>query len=156
MTLLRAGVTVVTGATSGIGRATVLRLASQGDAVFLVGRDPDRTHAVVEQARAGTGALVHGFVADLASRQSVRALAEQLLDEIVGRGLALDALVHSAGIYASGRVVTVDGVEQTIAVNHIAPFLLTHELLGAMTTAAPARVVVVSSTRAPRRAARPR
>ena len=72
-------------------------------------------------------------------------LAEQLGRALIEDDLALGALVHSAGVYSSRRVVTADRVELTMAVNHLAPFLLTHELLPLLVRSAPTRVLVVSS-----------
>jgi NAD(P)-dependent dehydrogenase (short-subunit alcohol dehydrogenase family) len=80
-------------------------------------------------------------VADLASLAAVRAMA----DELLARAEPLDVLLHNAGVYMRSRQLTVDGLETTMAVNHFAPFLLTHRVLPALRRAAAPRIVVVSS-----------
>lgn len=142
------GVVVVTGATSGIGLATAQRLASQGRAVYLVGRHRPRTDAAVEHVGRGAGVAARGFVADLSSQRAVRMLAERLSRAAVTDGLAVRAIVHSAGLYTSRPVLTEDRIELTAAVNHFAPFLLTHEILTDPELRTPrmrVRIVVVSS-----------
>lgn len=138
-----AGKTIlVTGATSGIGYFTARTLASMGATVALVGRDPARTKASVEQIRQETGSSsVSGLVADLSSMTEVRSLASAFL----AQHEHLDVLVNNAGAIFTQRQTTVDGYERTFALNHLAPFLLTHLLLDQLKASAPARVVTVSS-----------
>jgi NAD(P)-dependent dehydrogenase (short-subunit alcohol dehydrogenase family) len=118
-------VVVLTGATRGIGRAAAIELARRGAEVVLVGREPERVGAVVEAATAAGGAgRVHGHVADLALMSSVRTLA----DEIRGRYERVDVLANNAGALFASRRETSEGLEQTLALNHLAPFLLTNLL----------------------------
>ncbi|MGE5291865.1 MAG: SDR family oxidoreductase [Micromonosporaceae bacterium] len=133
-------VCVVTGATSGIGKATALALARRGDQVVLVGRDRGRGEAAVAAIHAVGASPPRLEIADLSSMAQVRELADRLgaLDRI-------DVLVNNAGLVAGQRRVTPDGFEHVFAVNHLAPFLLTNLLLGKLTAAAPARVVTVTS-----------
>ncbi len=134
---------LVTGATSGIGRETALDLVRSGGRVLIVARDRERGEAVRSElagAAAPTGS-VELFVADLASQRDVRDLAARVR---LGHE-RLDVLVHNAGAVNRVRRVTADGIESTLAVNHLAPFLLT-ELLAPVLQATPgARVVTVSS-----------
>jgi retinol dehydrogenase 12 len=124
-------VALVTGASAGIGLETALGLARAGFRVVMAGRDAARTGqartAVAE--RLGTGRPVPKRIeialADFASLASVRALAETVL----GRHERLDVLVNNAGIIAPQYQLSQDGYELTIAVNHLAPFLLTNLLL---------------------------
>ena len=131
---------LVTGASGGIGLATAAGLAQLGARVGLVGRDAARSEAAAERLRAA-GGQVDVFVADMSSQREVRRLAEEVLTAYP----RLDVLVNNVGGYWATRHATVDGLEHTFAVNHLAPFLLTNLLLDRLRASAPARVVTVSS-----------
>src|SRR5262245_43096468 len=132
---------ILTGATRGIGHAAALELAAQGAELGLVGRDPERVRATAEEARArGGGAPVHEHVADLAGMEEVRRLAAELLDAYP----RIDVLANNAGAMFTSRHVTADGLEQTFALNHLAPFLLTSLLLDRVTESG-GRVVTTAS-----------
>jgi retinol dehydrogenase-12 len=133
-------VCVVTGATSGIGKATAAELARRGAQVILVGRDRARGEATVAELATAGPLPPRLELADLSAMAEVRALAERLaaLDRI-------DVLVNNAGLVAGQRRVTADGYEEVFAVNHLAPFLLTTLLLPKLTASAPARVITVTS-----------
>ncbi len=132
---------VLTGATRGIGHAAAVELARQGAELALVGRDPERVRATAEQARAAApGVPVHEHTADLARMDEVRRLAGELLD----RYPRIDVLANNAGAIFTSRHVTPDGFEQTFALNHLSPFLLTSLLLGRLAESQ-ARVVTTSS-----------
>ncbi len=130
---------LVTGATSGIGKATALGLAAMGARVAITGRDRDRTLDTAREIRATSGGPVDMFVADLSSQSEVRRLAAEFAQE-VGR---LDVLVNNVGGYWNTRHLTADGLERTFALNHLAPFLLTNLLLDQLQPMG--RVVTVSS-----------
>jgi NAD(P)-dependent dehydrogenase (short-subunit alcohol dehydrogenase family) len=134
---------LVTGATNGIGLAAAEGLARRGARLTLVARSAGRgAEATARVQRAAGGAAeVDVLVADLASQASVRALATEVLE----RYPRLDALVNNAGAMYTRRVLTEDGVEQTWALNHLAPFLLTTLLLDRLRESAPARIVTTSS-----------
>jgi NAD(P)-dependent dehydrogenase (short-subunit alcohol dehydrogenase family) len=135
-------VCMVTGATHGIGEATVRALAGMGAEVIATARDAKRGKAVVEAIRAKTGnPNVRLMLADFASLAAVRALAEEFRQNYS----RLDVLVNNAGGIHIRRTLTVDGYEMTFAVNHLAPFLLTNLLLDLMKASAPSRIVNVSS-----------
>ena len=137
-----AGQTVlITGATSGIGRATALGLATMGAHVAITGRDRGRTEDAARDISAAGGLKVDAFVGDLSSQAQVRRLASEVLDGL-GR---IDVLVNNVGGYWSTRHVTADGLERTFALNHLASFLLTNLLLDRLEQSAPARVVTVAS-----------
>jgi NAD(P)-dependent dehydrogenase (short-subunit alcohol dehydrogenase family) len=132
---------ILTGATRGIGRAAAIGLAAQGAELGLVGRDPARVRATAEEARATAGgAPVHEHVADLAQMGEVRRLAAELLEAYP----RIDVLANNAGAMFTSRHVTPDGFEQTFALNHLAPFLLTNLLLQRL-TASGGRVVTTAS-----------
>jgi NAD(P)-dependent dehydrogenase (short-subunit alcohol dehydrogenase family) len=134
-------VCVVTGATSGIGKAAAAALAQQGAEIIVVGRDPARAEATAAAILAGGAPPPKVEIADLARLDQVRALAgrlNQTLDRI-------DVLINNAGLVLNERRVTPDGYEYVFAVNHLAPFLLTNLLRPKLTASAPARVITVSS-----------
>lgn len=134
-------VALVTGGTSGIGKATAMALAAMGADVVVAGRDRERGERAAAEIRAQTGARVDLALADLASQAGVRELAEGF----EGRYDRLDVLVNNAGLVQSTRTESPDGLETTLATNHLAPFLLTNLLLDTLKESAPSRVVTVSS-----------
>ncbi|MEW9549048.1 SDR family NAD(P)-dependent oxidoreductase [Nonomuraea sp. NPDC050783] len=115
-----ASLAVVTGGNRGIGRAVCARLAADGYKVLLVARDPERGR----RAAAELPGDVEPVTGDLTTVASVRRLA----GELRSRCPRLDVLVHNAGLWPNRRVLTGDGVEESFAVNHLAPFLLNHLL----------------------------
>jgi retinol dehydrogenase 12 len=133
-------VCVVTGATSGIGKAAATALARMGSQVVLVGRDQSRAEATAAEIGANATVPPRVEIADLASMEEVRALAGRL-----GSLERIDVLINNAGLVLGERRVTEDGFEHVFAVNHLAPFLLTNLLLPKLTGCAPARVVTVTS-----------
>lgn len=133
---------LITGGTGGIGRATAVGLASLGARVGITGRDRERAEkAAAAIASESDNPAIEVFVADLSSQREVRRLA----DEVLAAYPRLDVLVNNVGGFWAHRHVTADGLEHTFALNHLAPFLLTHLLLERLTASAPARVVTVSS-----------
>lgn len=135
-------VCVVTGASGGIGKATAAGLARQGATVALVVRSRERGEASRDEIARATGSRgLHLVLADLSRQADVRRAA----DEVRTAFGAVHVLVNNAGVYTFRRQETVDGIEMQWAVNHLAPFLLTHLLLPALTAARPARVVSLSS-----------
>jgi NAD(P)-dependent dehydrogenase (short-subunit alcohol dehydrogenase family) len=136
---------LLTGATRGIGRAAAVQFAREGVELALVGRDPERVAAIAAEARAagaagaaGSGATVHEHVADLMLMAEVRALAEEVRE----RYGQIDVLANNAGALFASRKVSTEGLEQTFALNHLAPFLLTNLLLDRL---AGGRVVTTAS-----------
>jgi NAD(P)-dependent dehydrogenase (short-subunit alcohol dehydrogenase family) len=135
-------VTLVTGATSGIGAVTAQALAGRDATVVLVGRDRERSAATVEQIKRETGnQAIDYLLADLSSQAEIRRLA----DEFLSRYDRLDVLVNNAGAMFWSRQETVDGLERTFALNHLSYFLLTNLLLDRLKASGPARIVSVSS-----------
>lgn len=140
-----AGRTVlVTGATDGIGRETALALGRLGARVLVHGRDRRKADRVLEELEAAGAAGGEAYLADFADLDAVRDLAADVRADADG----LDALVNNAGGWFTDGRLTDAGVEYTFAVNHLAPFVLTGELLSTLRAAGgdrPARVITVSS-----------
>ncbi|MFL5700075.1 MAG: SDR family oxidoreductase [Ktedonobacteraceae bacterium] len=133
---------MVTGANSGIGKATALALAQMGATVVMVCRDRARgEEARSEITTKSRNNAVDLLLADLSSQQSIR----QLVENFKQRYTHLHVLINNAGAAFPGRRETVDGLEMTFAVNYLAPFLLTNLLLDVLKASAPARIVNVSS-----------
>src|SRR6266849_6672341 len=133
---------MVTGANSGIGKATALGLAQMGANVVMVARDRARGEVAQNEGKAKSGNnSVDLLVADLSSQQSIRQLVENFKQHYE----QLHVLINNAGVFMLTRRETVDGLEITFAVNYLAPFLLTNLLLDVLKASAPARIVNVSS-----------
>lgn len=116
---------LLAGATRGIGRAAAIELAAAGAEVALVGRDAGRVGEVAREARAaGGGGAVHEHVADLTLMAEVRGLAEEVRSQYE----RIDVLANNAGALFASRQLTAEGLERTLALNHLAPFLLTNLL----------------------------
>jgi NAD(P)-dependent dehydrogenase (short-subunit alcohol dehydrogenase family) len=135
-------VCLVTGGTAGIGRVTAQELAARGATVVIVGRSAGRCAAAAEEIRRQTGnASVDFIAADLSSQAEVRRLAQEFL----GRHRRLDVLINNAGALFALRRESADGIEMTLALNHLGYFLLTNLLLDTVRASSPARIVNVSS-----------
>ncbi|MDP4152901.1 MAG: SDR family oxidoreductase [Bacillota bacterium] len=137
---------VVTGATAGIGLSAAKMLVKAGINVIGVGRDPDRCRAAKEAIIAETNNTnIRYITGDLSSILEVTRIASEIKTLLAENGGKLDILMNVAGTVSSWFVGTPDGYELQFAVNHLAPFLLTHELLPCLLSASAARVLVVSS-----------
>lgn len=138
-----AGKTVLlTGGTSGVGRALAGPLLQQGYEVTIVGRPgPHGEQAREALARGYPNAKLEFFPADLSLLREVERVGREFRE----RHTRLDILVHNAGVLMPRRVLTSEGIETTLAVNFLAPFLLTHLLEDRLRASAPARVVVTAS-----------
>ena len=134
---------MITGANSGIGKATALGLGRMGATVVMVCRSRERGEAAMADIKAqNENQSIDPLIADLSSQEAVN----QLVHEFNEKYEQLHVLVNNAGIYRTKRTVTVDGIETHFAVNYLAPFLLTNLLINTLKTSAPARVVNVSGT----------
>lgn len=141
-TNMQGKICMVTGANSGIGKATALGLAQMGAKVVMVARDRARGEAAQNEVKVKSGNnAVDLLVADLSSQQSIRQLVENFKQHYT----QLHVLINNAGVFMLTRRETMDGLEMTFAVNYLAPFLLTNLLLDVLKASAPARIVNVSS-----------
>lgn len=133
---------LITGSTDGVGRVVAQRLGAGGARVLVHGRDAARGKATVAEIEAA-GGKAEFLAADLASLAEVRRLAEAVL----ARTNRLDILINNAGIGTAGakRQLSADGFELRFAVNYLAGFLLTSELLPLLKASSPSRIVNVAS-----------
>jgi NAD(P)-dependent dehydrogenase (short-subunit alcohol dehydrogenase family) len=133
---------LITGANSGIGKATTFELARQGAYVIMLCRDEDRAQKAREEIVKETGSTgVEVMLADFTYQYEIREVADQFNSKFE----KLDVLINNAGMIPSSRSETIDGVEKTFAVNHLGPFLLTNLLLDRLLAAPQARIINVSS-----------
>ncbi|MGB5223386.1 MAG: SDR family NAD(P)-dependent oxidoreductase [Polyangiales bacterium] len=132
---------VVTGPTSGIGRGTALALAGAGARVILVARSPEKCATVAQRLRDVGGPEPITIIADL----SLLSEAKRAADEILALDIPIDVLINNAGVVNRHRILTSEGLEQTMAVNYFAPFAMTLKLLPALRRAERARIVNVTS-----------
>jgi NAD(P)-dependent dehydrogenase (short-subunit alcohol dehydrogenase family) len=139
---MRGKTVLITGANSGVGLATAQGLAALGAEVIMVCRDRARgAEALRDIAKRAPGREPKLLTADLSSQEQIRALVRE-----VRTGFSwIDVLVNNAGAIFARRELTVDGIERTFAVNHLAPFLLTNLLLDTLRAAPAARVLTVAS-----------
>lgn len=131
----------ITGPTAGIGAAASRELARRGARLTLFCRNPEKARALQRDIEQDTGTAPAVILLDMADLSSVRRAAQEFLDS----GAALDVLLNNAGVIHTSRHETVDGFEATLAVNHLAPFLLTGLLLPRLLHNPGARIVNTSS-----------
>jgi NAD(P)-dependent dehydrogenase (short-subunit alcohol dehydrogenase family) len=137
---------LITGSTSGIGKEIAIGLAKMKANVILVGRNKAKCQETVEEiwrnvSISNNKNRVSYLLADLSSQASIHQLANKFLDSYE----SLDILVNNAGVFLSKRFTTVDGIEYTIAVNHLATFLLTNLLFERIKASRPSRIITTSS-----------
>ncbi|TDC77887.1 SDR family NAD(P)-dependent oxidoreductase [Streptomyces hainanensis] len=135
---------MVTGATSGLGRSLARRLAEDGWTVLVHGRDKGRCHTVVDELRSA-GGLAYPYVADLASLEQTAELGRRIAADHPSLGLLLNNAGVGAGRDARRRELSGDGYELRLAVNYLAPVLLTRCLRAPLRAAGSAQVVNVGS-----------
>jgi NAD(P)-dependent dehydrogenase (short-subunit alcohol dehydrogenase family) len=129
---------VITGATSGIGRASAEALAAMGARIVMVARNKQRGEATLAKLRERFPLADHSiYYADLLRLAEVKRVAA----DIAAAEPRIDVLLNNAGAMFAWRKITPDGFERTFALNHVAPFVLTHGLRQSLFAAAPARVV---------------
>jgi len=135
-------IVLITGANSGIGKATAIGLAELGATIVMVCRNLERGQAALNEIKESTGNCnIDLLIADLSSQEQIRNLAR----EYKSKYQKLDVLINNAGTVLRKRQLSVDGIEMQFAVNFLAPFLLTNLLLDILKASAPARVINVSS-----------
>ena len=137
---------LITGSTSGIGKEIAIALAKMKANIVVVGRNKAKCQATVEEIRRNASFdtnrnQISYLLADLASQASIHQLAKEFLDTYE----SLEILLNNAGVFLSRRLSTVDGIEYTFAVNHLAPFLLTNLIFERIKASTPSRIINTSS-----------
>jgi NAD(P)-dependent dehydrogenase (short-subunit alcohol dehydrogenase family) len=140
--MMEGKVVIVTGSNSGIGKATAKALIGMGATVVMAVRNQEKGERAREEIVAETGnKSVSVMVCDVASKNSIKRFAEAFKEEYD----RLDALINNAGAVFAKRQLSADGIESSMAVNYLGPFLLARELFPLLEASAPSRIVNVSS-----------
>ena len=141
--IMKGKICVITGANSGIGKATAIGLAEMGATIVMVCRSKNRGERAQQEIKDITNNdSVDLMLADLSSQKSI----QQFVSDFKGKYQNLHVLVNNAGVNLSKRILTEDGIETTFAVNYLAPFLLSNLLLETLEASKPARIVNVASS----------
>jgi len=140
---MKGKICMITGANSGIGKATAIGLAKMGATIVMVCRNKERgEHALNDIRRKSNNESVYLMLADLSSQKAIH----QLVKDFKEKHQNLHILINNAGVNLSKRILTEDGIETTLAANYLAPFLLCNLLLDPLEAGKPARIVNVSSS----------
>ena len=140
--IMNGKICIITGANSGIGKATALGLAEMGATIVMVCRDFNRGDAAMKEIIEKTGnESIDLLIADLSSQKAIH----HLVEEFNKKYQKLNVLINNAGLMLRRRTLSEDNIEMNFAVNHLAPFLLTNLLLDVLKKSAPARIINVSS-----------
>ena len=132
---------LITGATSGIGRSTVLALSSMGASVTFIARNKDKAEILLKELNTKSQNKAAYILADLSSQKEVKSAAKEYLK----MNRPLDILINNAGLINLKRRETIDGFEETFAVNHLAYFSLTNLLIDKLKESESARIINISS-----------
>ena len=133
---------LITGSTDGIGKLAALKLAKDGHEIYLHGRNADKLAAVISEIKmAANNNAVKGFIADFSDMEAVKKMAEQINEELP----KLDILINNAGVYKSRISKTKDGFDIRFAVNYLAPYILTKEIMPLLKKGQAARLINLSS-----------
>ena len=133
---------LITGSTDGIGKLAAIKLAKDGNEIYLHGRNPDKLATVISEIKAQTeNNNIRGFVADFSNLDAVKQMTYQAKQNIS----QLDVLINNAGVYKSSNSHNKDGLDVRFVVNYLAPFLLTNELITLLKTEVSPRIINLSS-----------
>ncbi|MCB4797721.1 SDR family NAD(P)-dependent oxidoreductase [Neotamlana laminarinivorans] len=133
---------LITGSTDGIGKLTALKLAKEGHEIYLHGRSEDKLNAVINELKeASNNKNIKGFIADFSDLNAVKQMAEQIINDVE----KLDVLINNAGIFKTATNKTKDGLDIRMAVNYLAPYILTENIISVLEKGTNTRVVNLSS-----------
>ncbi|WP_231743015.1 SDR family NAD(P)-dependent oxidoreductase [Winogradskyella endarachnes] len=133
---------LITGSTDGIGKLTALKLAKEGHQIYLHGRSEDKLNTVINELKeASKNQNIKGFVADFLNLNTVKQMTEQIKNELP----SLDILINNAGVLKTPSNKTKDGLDIRMAVNYLAPFILTENIISVLEKGTNTRVVNLSS-----------
>lgn len=133
---------LITGSTDGIGKLTALKLAKEGNTVYIHGRSKSKVDKVITEIKdSSANENVKGFVADFSDLKAVKQLAVQIKNEVA----QLDILINNAGIYKTKDTFSKEGLDYRMVVNYIAPYVLTKAILPIIKKAESPRIINLSS-----------
>nr|WP_321223393.1 SDR family NAD(P)-dependent oxidoreductase [uncultured Psychroserpens sp.] len=133
---------LITGSTDGIGKLTALKLAKEGHKVYIHGRSEAKVNSVINELKdASNNKNIKGFVADFSDINAVKKMAKQIKNDVE----KLDILINNAGIYKTTSSKTKDGLDIRMAVNYLAPFVLTEKIISVLELGSEARIINLSS-----------
>ena len=138
---MRGKTVLITGANQGLGKTSAIALGNMGAKLVLVCRNAEKGRAAIAALQREGVRDAETICGDLASQTAIR----QIAAEFQARHDRLDVLLNNAGVLVPSYRTTIDGIEETLAINHLAYFLLTKLLLDTLKSSRPARVVNVSS-----------
>ena len=132
---------LITGATSGIGKAAAIKLAQMGANIYFIARNSEKAKNLANELQSLSGAKASFFIANLSSLKEIKKVSE----EFKSLSIPLHVLLNNAGLINNQRKETIDGFEEIFAINHLAYFYLTNLLIDCLKSGIPSRVVNVSS-----------
>lgn len=133
---------LITGSTDGIGKLAAIKLAKDGHAIYLHGRNSEKLKNVINEIKsASNNENIKGFTADFSDLDAVKRMAQEVKNEI----LSLDVLINNAGVFKSSVASNQDGIDLRLVVNYLAPYLFTQELISLLNQAEAPRLINLSS-----------
>lgn len=138
---LKGKVCVISGATSGVGLESAKRLAAAGADIVMLVRNENKAKNIKQFLEQSYEINVDYFIADFSNLEQVNSAVLKLKEKYKH----IDILINSAGLHSTQKMLTVDGLEWVFCVNHLAPFLITHQLMDTLIASSPARVIQINS-----------
>jgi retinol dehydrogenase 13 len=132
---------VITGATSGIGYVTARKFASRGANLLCINRNPEKSEKLRREIEEEFGVSCNYKIADLSDLNEIFRVTEELRQ----MEQPIDVLIHNAGVYLTQRVLTADGIEKTLTVHYLAPFIMNYHLVEKLKSQGRARIIMVGS-----------